>query len=63
MRALLDRETVDVYLQECLTGEHGESAYFKALEFTAERTEGKVPNVTKVTGDESAPLVIRVVRS
>lgn len=62
MRALLDRDSIERFLGECLNGDHGEAAFFKAVEFTADRGEGKVPNVTKLTGDEAAPLTIRVVR-
>ena len=60
MRELLDRPSVDRFLTECLNGDHGEWAYFKALEFAAERGEGKVPNVTKLQGGgEPLEIVIR----
>lgn len=59
MQVLLDRMDVEKYLAECLQFMHGENAYFKALEFTAERGEGKVPSVTKIEGgDEPLKIIV-----
>ena len=59
MQKLLDRKDVEKYLGECLAFKHGEGAYFKALEFAAERGEGKVPNVTKIEGgDEPLKIIV-----
>lgn len=63
LKAARDRPSVQKFLCECLDGDHGPQAMLKALEFTTDRVDGKVPQVTKLQGDEAEPLVIRVVRS
>ena len=51
---------IDKYLSECLDGDHGQSAFFQALDRVSERAVGKVANVTQ-PADADEPLIIRVV--
>lgn len=62
MAELLERKQTIEYLQRCLEGREGPSPYMAALNFTAERAKGKVPNVTTLRGDEDAPLRVVVER-
>lgn len=51
------------YLKASLEGEHGPQAAASAREYVTERGYGKVPSVTKIQGDDDAPLTIRVVHT
>lgn len=63
MAELADYAARGDYIERCLAGEFGPDAFLKAQAFVSERGYGKVPQVTKLEGDESKPLVVRVVRS
>jgi hypothetical protein len=63
MREMVSSDAALAYLQRCIDGMEGPKAAASAREFAAERGYGKEPSVTKLTGDDQAPLTIRVVRS
>ncbi len=51
---------IDKYLSECLDGEHGQSAFFQALDRVSDRAVGKVPNVAQAAGeDEPLTIIVR----
>ena len=51
---------IDKYLRECLDGDHGQSAFFQALDRVSDRAVGKVPNVTQAAGeDEPLTIIVR----
>jgi hypothetical protein len=63
MRELASLPEVEKFFEASLRGEHGPEIQLKAKQYADERGYGREPSVTKVTGDENAPLTIRVVRS
>ena len=62
MRELATLPEVEDYFGACIKGEHGPEVALKAKQYADERGYGKEPSVTKVTGDETQPLVIKVVK-
>jgi hypothetical protein len=62
MREIASSDEALAYLTDCAKGLHGPKAAASAQAYASERGYGKEPSVTKITGDDSAPLTIRVVR-
>ena len=58
LRSALDQPQTLSYLRLCLRGKEGPSAYFRALEFCADRVHGKLPTITQVSGEQEPLTVI-----
>lgn len=49
---------IEAFLRECLDGQHGEAAFFRALDRVSDRAVGKVPNVSEIRGSDEPLRVI-----